>query len=78
MYFRHFRCPAYDMKINVHRGLYISAQNEKSINDHLAVLRELLKRIFLTLLKYNGEYQSFLNGPAWINFTPSHNRKETG
>lgn len=46
----------------VHRGLYMQVSDDQSIRDHLAVLRELLKRIFLTLLKYHGEYQSFLNG----------------
>lgn len=46
----------------VHRGMYISVGSIQSVNDHLAVLRELLTRIFLTLLRYNGEYQSFLNG----------------
>ncbi|MBI4745796.1 MAG: hypothetical protein HY786_04465 [Deltaproteobacteria bacterium] len=55
----------------VHRGLYISALENQSINDYLAVLRELLKRVFLTLLKYRGQYQSFLNGPDWIDFPPS-------
>ncbi len=39
----------------VHRGLYISVADDQSISDHLAVLKELLKRIFLTLLKYSGE-----------------------
>lgn len=54
----------------VHRGLYISEEVSQSINDHLAVLRELLTRIFLSLLQYNGEYQSFLNGPEWKQYTP--------
>ena len=52
----------------VHRGLYISIAVDQSIHDHLAVLRELLIRIFLTLLKYSNEYQSFLNGPEWKKF----------
>jgi hypothetical protein len=52
----------------VHRGLYNSG--DQSIRDHLAVLRELLSRIFLALLKYDGEYQSFLNGPEWKKFPP--------
>lgn len=56
----------------VHRGLYISTAVDQSIHDHLAVLRELLIRIFLTLLKYSGEYQSFLNGPEWKKFLPLH------
>jgi len=56
----------------VHRGLYNSIAVDQSIHDHLAVLRELLIRIFLTLLKYSGEYHSFLNGPEWKKFLPLH------
>ncbi len=52
----------------VHRGLYMQVSDDQSIRDHLAVLRELLKRIFLALLKYNGEYQSFLDGPEDKSF----------
>lgn len=48
----------------VHRGLY-EAQ-EEDINYYLNILRELVKRIFLTLLKYNGEYQTFLEGPEYV------------
>lgn len=38
---------------------------------HVVVLRELLKRIFLTLLNYTGNYESYLNGPEWIAFPPT-------
>ncbi|HUP61991.1 MAG TPA: hypothetical protein VNA69_16410 [Thermoanaerobaculia bacterium] len=38
---------------------------------HVAVLRELLKRIILTLLGYEGQYISFLNGQEFLNFPPS-------
>jgi hypothetical protein len=38
---------------------------------HVAVLRELLKRIILTLLRYEGQYISFLNGQEFLNFPPS-------
>jgi len=37
----------------------------------VAVSRELLKRIFMTLLKYSGQYLSFLNGPEWVEFPPT-------
>ena len=47
-----------------------------SFHLHVAVLRELLKRIFLALLKYTGNYQSYLNGPAWIVFPPTDTRVE--
>jgi hypothetical protein len=61
--------PAIDVRHKiVHRGIYISGESTQTVNDHLAILRELLIRIFLTLLKYSGEYQSFLNGPEWKKF----------
>lgn len=37
---------------------------------HVAVLREVLKRIVLTLLKYEGQYVSFLNGQEFLEFPP--------
>ncbi len=55
----------------VHRGLYTQVSEDQSIRDHLAVLRELLVRIFLTLLKYDGQYQSFLNGQEDRKFPSS-------
>lgn len=65
--------PAIDVRHKiVHRGIYISGESTQSVNDHLAILRELLARIFLTLLKYSGEYQSFLNGLEWKKFLPLH------
>jgi hypothetical protein len=65
--------PAIDVRHEiVHRGMYVSGGSIQSVNDHLGVLRELLARIFLTLLKYSGEYQSFLNGPEWKKFLPLH------
>jgi hypothetical protein len=61
--------PAIDVRHKiVHRGIYISGESTQSVNDHLVILRELLTRIFLALLKYNGEYQSFLNGQEDKNF----------
>lgn len=55
----------------VHRGLHRSKDQPTSIQEHIAVLRELLKRTFLTLLGYQGQYFSLLNGPDWIQFPPS-------
>jgi hypothetical protein len=55
----------------VHRGLYLASENRRDLYIHVAVLRELLKRIFLTLLGYRGEYHSQLNGPEWMKFPPS-------
>jgi hypothetical protein len=39
---------------------------------HIAVIRELLKRIVLTLLHYQGEYISFLNGQEFLHFPPTN------
>jgi hypothetical protein len=39
---------------------------------HVAVLRELLKRIILTLLNYQGQYISFLNGQEFLEFPPTN------
>lgn len=55
----------------VHRGLYRSKKEQISLQEHVAVIRELLKRIFLTLLQYQGQYYSLLNGPEWIEFPPT-------
>jgi hypothetical protein len=51
-----------------HRGT--TTADFKTFYTHVLVLRELLKRIVLTLLKYEGHYQSFLHGPAWTPFPP--------
>lgn len=53
----------------VHTGMH--AAPFESFYLHVAVLRELLKRIFLTLLCYEGQYQSYLNGPQWLAFPPT-------
>ena len=42
----------------------------QSLFSYLVVLRELLKRIFLTLLCYEGEYQTELGGWRWTQFPP--------
>jgi hypothetical protein len=55
----------------VHRGLYRSESESEGIQQHVAVLRELLKRIFLVLLRYEGEYFSLLTGPQWVHFPPA-------
>lgn len=55
----------------VHKGLFSQKTiNSKSFYSHYSLLRELLKRILLTLLKYKGQYQSFLNGSEWKKFPP--------
>lgn len=61
--------PAIDARNDiVHTGLHDAPF--EAFYLHVAVLRELLKRIFLTLLGYQGQYQSYLNGPEWLAFPP--------
>lgn len=52
----------------VHIGHQPTLPGSSGLNYSNAVLRELLTRIFLTLLGYEGQYQSFLSGPAWVSF----------
>ena len=54
----------------IHVGLYRNKEDEANLQQHVAVLRELLKRICLTLLQYEGQYFSLLNGPQWMHFPP--------
>jgi hypothetical protein len=54
----------------IHTGQHEAAFPEFYL--HVAVLRELLKRIILTLLRYQGEYISFLNGPEFLEFPPTN------
>ena len=55
----------------IHVGLYRNKEDEANLQQHVAVLRELLKRICLTLLQYEGQYFSLLNGPQWTHFPPA-------
>lgn len=55
----------------IHSGLYRSKEGKADLQEHVAVLRELLKRIFLTLLAYEGQYFSLLSGPEWNHFPPA-------
>jgi hypothetical protein len=78
-----YKIPLFDLELSrinkavvarnrvVHSGLYRSKDERMKIQEHVAVLRELLKRIFLTFLQYQGQYFSLLNGPDWIEFPPS-------
>jgi len=59
----------------VHQGLHKPELLAQSLGYYLAVLRELLKRIFLKLLNYQGGYQSFIDGPLWVQFSPENNSK---
>jgi hypothetical protein len=53
----------------IHKGTTDAAFPEFYL--HVAVLREVLKRIILTLLKYQGQYISFLNGQEFLEFPPT-------
>ena len=53
----------------VHRALFRS-EKERRLHEYVVLLRELLKRIFLTLLGYQGQYFSLLHGPQWLRFPP--------
>lgn len=53
----------------VHIGHQPEAEESRPLSYSVAVLRELLTRVFLSLLEYKGEYQSFLNGPEWREFS---------
>jgi hypothetical protein len=54
----------------IHRGHQSEADGSQALSYSVAVLRELLTRVFLSLFRYRGTYQSFLNGPEWRQFPP--------
>lgn len=53
-----------------HTGVLGSHENYRELYEHVVVLRELLKRIFLALLGYSGRYSSRLNGVEQVDFPP--------
>jgi hypothetical protein len=56
----------------VHRGRFKpAAPGETSLLHNLSTLRELLKRIVLSMLDYEGQYCSFLGGHKWVHFPAS-------
>lgn len=57
----------------VHRGHMEESNHPKPLPYYVAVLREILTRIFLSILHYKGEYQSYLGGPEWRQFPPTDN-----
>jgi hypothetical protein len=50
---------------------FIPRHDGERLSDHVAVLHELLQRIFLTLLGYHGDRWTFLNGQEWVKFPPT-------
>lgn len=61
----------------VHRGQYDFKKSEIRLYRHVSFLRELVTRVFLTLLKYEGNYYSYLGGLHTAVFPPSLPRKKT-
>jgi hypothetical protein len=53
----------------IHSGAVMS-NNTRGKQQGLSLLRELLTRIFLTLLKFEGEYASYLTGQQYVHFPP--------
>jgi hypothetical protein len=54
----------------VHTGRY-HENGFRELYEHVVVLRELLKRVILTLLKYTGQYHTMLNGSEQRPFPPT-------
>ena len=54
----------------VHEGVYEGKEDEP-LRGHVRVIRELLKRLFLTLLRYKGQYMTLLDGRDYVPFPPS-------
>jgi hypothetical protein len=63
--------PAIDVRNDiVHSGHHLG--EFKDLHLHVVVLRELLKRVFLSLLEFQGQYECWLNGQEWITFPPTN------
>lgn len=54
----------------VHRGQYDAKDTDVRLYRHVSFLRELVTRVFLTLLKYEGPYSSYLGGFKRAVFPP--------
>ena len=55
----------------VHRGRYQPSDPDSNrLSDLVGVARELLRRTFLALLKFEGEYRTWVNGPGSAHFPP--------
>lgn len=53
----------------VHEGV-ARKRFQPKLQQHVNAIRELLTRIFLTLLRYSGRYYSYLHGEQFISFPP--------
>jgi hypothetical protein len=52
----------------LHRGRYT---DDKPLYQHLTVLREVVVRFILTMLAFQGSYESYLCDPTWGSFPPA-------
>lgn len=51
----------------IHRGKY---DGPEPLYQHLTVLREVVVRFILTMLGFQGSYESYLRNPTWGSFPP--------
>lgn len=58
----------------VHRGFHAPSKGDASLRFYESVLRELLKRIFLQLLGYNGQYCTWFTKQTFAEFQPGKAR----
>ena len=52
-----------------HRGLRQDGEDQVPFRRVVSALRELLRRLFVSILEYEGEYTSHLDGPERRNFS---------
>lgn len=52
----------------LHRGRYT---DDRPLQEHLTVLREVVVRTILTMLNFQGSYESYLRDPTWRSFPPT-------
>jgi hypothetical protein len=55
----------------IHRGLHNKSTNQKSLSIYLLVAEELLRRIFLALLNYEGKYNTYFMKNDYVLFKKS-------
>jgi len=74
-----YRVPTDDVKLSVgelmamrnqlvHRGIHRGSEDEPELLVAVSALRELVRRLFMAILGYEGTYYSFLNGPEQMQF----------
>jgi len=61
----------------VHRGQYDSSETEVKLLQHVILLRELVVRVFFSLLHFEGGYSTYLGGYKMTSFPPPEPEPET-